>query len=299
MTGAREGDRYRVTPHAMSELLQHWKLTTRPFEAPWDSRFFFRSAQHMEALDRLLYLVLEGSMNIGLLTGEIGCGKTMVRAVLQHQLAASQYRIVTLENSGFSMDDLVLAILGRLTVPDAALPVGRLARLDLLQQLLEAQADAGRQVVLLLDEAQDMPLETLNELRWLTNFNGGGRNLITIILIGQPNLRTLVEAVPAINQRISLRYHLAPLSVEHIPGYLAHRLHTAGHPNGQIFDSNAATNLHRLTRGVPREMNRLAKLVLEYGWMREASHISEDHLSTVAADLNRKQAITAQSATLP
>ena len=71
----------------MSDSLQFWNLVVRPFEAPWDARFFFRGTQHLEALDRLIYLAQEGSMNFGMLTGEIGCGKTMVRAVLQQQLA--------------------------------------------------------------------------------------------------------------------------------------------------------------------------------------------------------------------
>jgi len=277
----------------MSDLLHHWKLITRPFEAPWDTRFFYRSVQHLEALDRMTYLVLEGSMNMGMITGEIGCGKTMIRSVLQHVLDATAFRIVTLENSGFSMDDLISCILGRLSHSDAVLPTGRLARLDLLQQLLNAQADAGRQVVLLLDEAQEMSSATLNELRWLTNFNGGGRQVVTVILIGQPNLRALVEALPAINQRISLRHHLRPLAAEDIPPYLAHRLHVAGHPNGQLFDSTAAELLHRLTRGVPREVNRLAKLTLENGYCLDATRLTAEHISTVAADLQRHQTAAA------
>jgi general secretion pathway protein A len=277
----------------MSDLLHHWKLATRPFEAPWDTRFFYRSAQHMEALDRMTYLVLEGSMNMGLITGEIGCGKTMVRSVLQHSLAASEFRIVSIENSGFTMDDLLGSILTRLSNPDAVLPESRLARLELLQTLLESQADAGRQVVLLLDEAQEMSSVTLNELRWLTNFNGGGRNVITVILIGQPNLRPLIEALPAINQRISLRHHLRPLATEDIANYLAHRLHVAGHPTGQLFDVSATEVLHRLTRGVPREVNRLAKLTLEYGYGMDANRLSAEHIMTVASDLQRHQSVIA------
>ena len=271
----------------MSELLQYWKLATRPFEAPWDTRFFFRSTQHMEALDRLSYLVLEGSMNLGMITGEIGCGKTMVRAVLQHLLSASEFRIVTIENSGFSIDDLILATIGRLSPPETVVPEGRLARLELLHQLLESQVNAGRQVVLLLDEVQDMALQALNELRWLTNFNGGGRNLITIILLGQPSLRQLVDASPAINQRISLRYHLRPLAADDVAGYLAHRLHVAGHPNGQIFDHDASHLLHRMSKGVPREMNRLAKLALEHAWLTEDRSITTGHIEAVGHDLQQ------------
>lgn len=277
----------------MSEILHHWNLTARPFEAPWDTRFFYRSTQHLEALDRLCYLVQEGGMNFGLLTGDIGCGKTTIRAVLQHQLPTSVFRIVTLENSGFSTDDLILAMLRRLTPPESGFPEGRLARLELLQDLLQTQADAGRQVVLILDEAQDMPPATLHELRWLTNFNGGGQNLITVILVGQPNLRPLVDALPATQQRISLWYHLRALALDELPGYLAHRLSVAGHPNGQIFEPDAAAALHRLSRGVPREINRVAKLALEHGWLRESTRITADHILAVADDLHRHQTLPA------
>jgi general secretion pathway protein A len=280
----------------MSNLLQHWNLVTRPFEASWDARFFFRSAGHLEALDRLTYVAQEGGMNFALLTGEIGCGKTITRAMLQHELPASDFRLVTLENSGSSMDDLLGSLLRRLSPLDTVLPAERLARLDLLKELLELEGDSGRQVVVLLDEAQDLSLTTLNELRWLTNLNGGGRNLITLILIGQPNLRTMIQATPGVDQRISLRYHLQPLGLQELSDYLAHRLHVAGHPNGQLFEAEAVALLHELTRGVPRTVNRLAKLSLEFGWSCEALQISAAHVKAVAQDMAMHQTAIALAA---
>jgi general secretion pathway protein A len=145
-------------------------------------------------------------------------------------------------------------------------------------------------VVVLLDEAQDMGAETLNGLRWITNFNGGGRNLVSMVLIGQPNLRSLVESVPALEQRIGLRYHLRPLATaSETAAYLAHRLHVAGHPNGELFSPEAVSCLHQLSRGVPRSLNRLAKLTLEYGWLAEAEQLTADHVHSVSGDLRRHQ----------
>jgi general secretion pathway protein A len=274
----------------MSDSLHHWNLIRRPFEAAWDARFFHRSDQHLEALDRLMYVVLEGGMNFGLLTGEIGCGKTLVRAVLQHQLAASDFRFITVENGGFSVEEMAPTILSRLAPADSMMPSGRLAQMDRIQGLLNDQADAGRQVVVLLDEAQDMGAETLNGLRWITNFNGGGRNLVSMVLIGQPNLRSLVESVPALEQRIGMRYHLRPLATaSETAAYLAHRLHVAGHPNGELFSPEAVSCLHQLSRGVPRSLNRLAKLTLEYGWLAEAEQLTADHVHSVSGDLRRHQ----------
>lgn len=272
----------------MSDSLLHWNLARRPFEAAWDARFFYRGTQHLEALDRLMYVVLEGGMNFGLLTGEIGCGKTLVRAVLQHQLAASDFRFVTIENGGFTVEELSLTILSRLAPFGSTLPQGRLAQMDRLQGLLNEHADAGRQVVILLDEAQDMGPETLSGLRWITNFNGGGRNLVSLLLIGQPNLRSLVESVPALDQRVGLRFHLQPLaSVSDSSAYLAHRLHVAGHPNGELFDQEAAALIHQLSRGIPRLINRLAKLSLEHGWLTESDRLTAEHVHSVYRDLQR------------
>lgn len=267
----------------MSELLNHWKLVTRPFEAAWDTRFFYRSEQHQEALDRLIYLAMEGGM--GVLTGSMGCGKTLTRSVFQHVLPVEQFRIVVLENSGFSVHEIVRALLRRLGPPDLLLPEDALSCEDLLQHLLATECEQGRQVVVILDEAQDLSKESLHELRRLTNFNGSGSHLITIILVGLPELQPLVESVPSVEQRIGLRYHLAPLSEEEVSGYLAHRLHVAGHPSGCVFDPGAGRLIYQLSQGVPREINRLAKLVLEYGWLCGFSALNADHVGIIARDM--------------
>jgi len=280
----------------MSDSLLHWNLVLRPFEAAWDTRFFYPSPGHQEALDRLAYVVHERSLNFALLSGEIGCGKTLIRSVLQHHLPASHFRFVTLENSGFHLEELIAALLSRLDSPHATPPSGHLERLDRVRFLLDAEAAAGRHVVLLFDEAQDLSADTLNGLRWLTNFNGGGTALISILLIGQPDLRTLVESVPALDQRIGLRYHLHPLaSPEQTAAYLAHRLHTAGHPTGELFDPEAAALLHQLSGGIPRTLNRLAKLTLEFAWCSGADRLSAAHVHAVARDLHRHLAIASST----
>lgn len=278
----------------MSNSLLHWNLVLRPFEAAWDTRFFYPSPSHQEALDRLAYVVHERSLNFALLSGEIGCGKTLVRSVLQHHLPASSFRLLVLENSGFRMDDLLAALLARLDTPHATPPSTPLERLDRVRSLLEAEAAAGRHVVLLCDEAQDLSADTLNGLRWLTNFNGGGASLLTILLIGQPDLRARVESIPALDQRIGLRYHLRPLAApDQTAAYLAHRLHAAGHPTGELFDREAAALLHQFSAGIPRTLNRLAKLTLEYGWCSGADRLSASHVHAVARDLHRQSHLAA------
>lgn len=275
---------------AAMDFLAHWRLRERPFEATWDTRFFHASAEHEEALSRLQYLVGETTMNLGLLSGEIGCGKTLTRAVFSARLDPGRFRVVVVENAGFGFNDLLGVLLRRLepTESPGGTKHARFERLEAALRRLDAEA---RHLVVVLDEAQDMPAAGLHQLRWLTNFNGGGRAVLTLVLIGQPELRSLVSADPAINQRISLRFHLRPLRREDVPEYLGHRLRVAAHPTGDVFASGAAEALFTATRGVPREVNRLAKLALEHAWVTGAGRVEAAAVAAVVRDLERHQAL--------
>ena len=270
-------------------MLNHWQLRERPFEAVWDARFFYSSPSHREALSRLLYFIDEGSMNVAMLSGEIGCGKTLTRWVFAHHVNPMRYRLAMLENSGLTFSEILEALLRRLTPPCTPLPNGRLAQFDLLNALLEQNSALGRHVVLLIDEVQDMSPTALRELRSLTNFNVNGKASISIIMVGQPEIRRMVAAEPALDQRISLRYHLLPLAIQDVPSYLQHRLIIAGHPTGQLFSADGAHLLHAISRGVPRDLNRLAKLSLEHAWATDADHVGFGSVEAVAYDLARHQ----------
>jgi general secretion pathway protein A len=272
----------------MSDFLQHWQLDMKPFEATWDTRFYYRSPQHQEALDRLLYLASEKTMNLGMLTGEIGCGKTLTSAILSQSLDPCAYIVVSCENSGFSFDELLQYILYQLDPEASHLPEGKFGRCEQLKKLCENAASRGRHVIVLLDEAQDMPEDTLRQLGWLTNFNGDGRPLLTLLLIGQPPLRRLVNQNQAIQQRIGLRFHLLPLDEESTANYVVHRLKAAGHADGVLFDEEALAHLHHFSRGIPREINRTMKLCLEHAWASGEDRITAQILHDVACDLYRQ-----------
>jgi general secretion pathway protein A len=273
------------------DFLNYWRLRERPFEATWDTRFFYSSRDHEEALQRLLYLVGEHSMNIGMLSGEIGCGKTLTRSVFARRLDPERHHVVTLENSGFPFNDLLGAMLRRLEAPGQGTGQSKFARCERFEKALHRVRSEGRHMVMLLDEAQDIPSSALRELRWLTNFNGGGHAYLTMVLIGQPELRQVVAANPAINQRISLRFHLRPLSAADVAGYLRHRLMAAGHAGGELFSDESVQLLHESTKGVPRELNRLAKLALEHAWLREVPRVELESVRAVVHDLERHQAL--------
>ncbi len=276
-------------PVSAPGLLAHWGLRERPFEATWDTRFFHASPDHREALDRLLYLVTETSMNIGLLTGEIGCGKTLTRAMFTATIHPARFQVLTLENSGFPFPELIASLIHRLDPGAPVPPAGTLARCEMLEAMIRRIARGGRHLVLILDEAQDMTAATLHELRSLTNWNGGGTHLLTLVLVGQPELRRLVDASPAIEQRISLRYHLQSLPADEVGSYLRHRLIAAGHTDGRVFASEAASVVFAEAQGIPRRINRLAKLALEQAWLQGAREVASTHVQTVAADLRRHQ----------
>ena len=163
----------------------------------------------------------------------------------------------------------------------------------MFERLARKVTATGRHLVLLLDEAQDMTPQTIHELRWLTNCNGGGASLLTLVLIGQPELRKMIVSDAAINQRVSLRFHLKPLRATDMENYLRHRLRAAGHATGNLFTPTAAEALFNATHGVPREVNRLAKLALEHAWVGEAAKVDAPAITAVVRDLERHQLLPA------
>ncbi len=275
----------------MIDSLQYWGLKERPFETTWDVRFFYQSHAHAEALDRLLFLAGERSMNLGVLTGEIGCGKTLIRAQLAKQLDPNKFMVVSLENSSFTLDELLTGILNRLDPKSSHARLNRYAKFEKLKEEALALHEAERHLVLIFDEAQELPAAGLAGLKNLTNFNGDGANLLTIILTGQPELRHQIQHLPAVNQRVSLRYHLGPLSLPETGEYLSHRMRAAGHESGDVFTPDAVEVTFQASRGIPREINRLAKLALEQAWNLETPLVEASAIEAVASDIERQQTL--------
>jgi general secretion pathway protein A len=271
------------------DLLSYWNLRERPFETTWDIRFFFQSRDHDEALSRLGFLVGEQTMLIGMLTGEIGCGKTLTRAVFTDRIDKQRFRVSVQENSAFTFTEMLGSGLLDLDPTAGSCGATKHARWERLRKVVERLHADGRHLVLIFDEAQEMSSTTLNELKLLSNLNGAGVNYLTIILVGQPELREMVAKLPAINQRISLRFHLNPLDLEETGNYLRHRLRVAGHPTGDLFPPDATDRAFQVSSGVPRELNRIAKLALEFAWVKEFSNVTLDAVEAVIRDLQRHQ----------
>ncbi len=281
-----------------NSYLSFFQLIRPPFDEARDIDFFFESDDHLEGLERLEYIVQDGNMNFGMLTGEVGSGKSLLRMVLQQRLKKTDFEVAILENSFFPFEDIVYEIISQLQgVLDNALMFnggGLPSRGDkyglvrTLKQMMETIYHKERKhLVVVLDESQQMDLTDLDELKNLTNLSSGGHNLVTIILVGQPELREKVHALKQVDQRVSLRFHLNNLHFDDTKRYVQHRLKVAGHPDGNIVTLESLEILFRYTLGVPREINRACKLALEHAFANDKGIVSEEIMKTVLEDLER------------
>ncbi len=241
-------------------------LTQAPFSIAPDPRFLYMSERHREALAHLLYGLSAGGGFV-LLTGEIGAGKTTVCRGFLEQVPPS-CTVAYIFNPSLTVGELVRTVCEEFGVPLTAGPGGSeptiKAQVDALNRFLLAGHAQGQQAVLVIDEAQSLSVEVLEQLRLLTNLETSERKLLQIILIGQPELRDLLARpeLEQLSQRVIARYHLGALSADETPQYIRHRLAVAG-PNAPLpFDAAALAALHRISGGVPRRINLLADRAL-------------------------------------
>jgi general secretion pathway protein A len=245
-------------------------------------------------LSRLLFLGQDRNMGIGLLTGEIGAGKTLLRTLLYARLSSANNVRVDLENSLLDFDGLLLEILSQMRgmrVHSAEL-TDRYSRLAAFKRTLSEQVvQQDKHLFLLIDEAQQLGLETLEALKALTNIASERQNFITLILIGQPELRQRLAQLPQVDQRVSLRFHLSALSETETGEYVCHRLAAAGFVGQPPIAPDAIALLYRASRGIPREINRLCKLALEHLITRGQGDMDAAAVGVVVNDLRRHGAL--------
>ncbi|MFC1476573.1 ExeA family protein [Fibrobacterota bacterium] len=279
---------------------EHWKLRDKPFEEVCDTRFFFESDDHREALDRMLYIVKDRNMNMGLLTGEVGSGKTITKNVFQNSLSRQNFEVVVFENSNFPFTDILFDIVNRISFrnPKIAMTEENVnpERNDkyLLTTLFKEKLDTliyeeKRHLVIIFDEAQLMESGVIDEVKNLTNITSETSNFMTIFLVGQPELREQLRVMKQVDQRIFLRFHLNNLDYNNTVKYIQHRLRVAGLQEGTIFTSLAYEIIFRKTGGVPREINRLCKLALTYGFGQNSSEISREDVEVILEDLQKNE----------
>src|SRR5262245_4507198 len=260
-------------------------LGEKPFAITPDPRYLFMSERHAEALAHLLYGITEAGGFIQL-TGEVGTGKTtIVRSLLERMPGHADVAVIL--NPQLTPIEFVLTIceeLGLFLRDEDTSSVKDLV--DLLnKRLLEAHSK-GRRIVVIVDEAQNLSPETLEQVRLLTNLETRSQKLLQIILIGQPELRDVLSRLELrqLAQRITGRYHLAPLSREETSAYVNHRMRVAG-CSAEVFSRSALREVHRLSDGVPRIINVICDRALLGAFTQETHHITPALIRSAAGEV--------------
>ena len=282
------------------DYLSFWNLKERAFDDLRNPRFYFESEDHLEALERLSFLCHNKAMNLGLLTGEIGCGKTITRTVLEARLELNEFAVVSLPNSNFTFPDLLFQIISQIKLRQIdfsnPLPVSsdmrqdKFALVQHFQSLLEIlHGQEQRHLVIIFDEAQQIETPVLEEIKNLTNINTPNTNYLTIILVGQPELREQISRLKQIDQRIALRFHLNTLDLRNTGRYIRHRLQIAGSVQPNIFTQEALEHIFQYTQGIPREINRMAKLSMEMGVSTGKMELGPEIVKVIIQDLQEQR----------
>ena len=261
----------------------YYGLNSKPFQLTPDPKFFFASKWHKRAMSYLQYGLSQAEGFI-VITGGIGTGKTTVANSLleeiEDDIAAAQ--IVTPK---LSPDELVKMVAAKFDVPTEGC-----SKADILKALeifLYDLNKAGRRALLLVDEAQNLPLETIEELRMLSNFQLNGKPLIQSFLLGQEELQPILKApnMEQFRQRIVASCHLAPLSLEECKEYIEYRLHNAGWKGSALFSDDALESIHMFSRGIPRKINTLMDRVMLYGFLEELESFDSNAVNEVIEEV--------------
>jgi len=261
----------------------HFSLRESPFGITPDTSFFFACDAHQEALNTLLVAVRNGEGFVKI-TGEVGTGKTLLCRKFLASLGDG-FISAYIPNPYLEPRALLLALADELGVAlDQDVDQHRL--LKALNLALLSAARNGKRVVLCLDEAQAMPLETLESLRLLTSLETEKRKLLQVVLFGQPELDRKLdqESIRQLKQRITFQYCLAALNVKELDNYLDYRLAIAGYNGVRPFSKGAVKQLHRASGGVPRLINIVAHKAMMLAYGEGAREIGTRHIRAATAD---------------
>ncbi len=260
--------------------LEYWGLQRFPFENVPDPEFMYYSAEHEEALARLVYAVRRNKGAV-LLTGEIGCGKTTLSRVFIQQLADSEFDIGLITNPSLEPIDFLKEALYQIGLDPQSNTKSEL--LKILNDRMLENMKGNRTTLLIIDEAQLVYKETFEEIRLLSNFQLNDRYLMTLVLIGQPELRDIIRGYKQLDQRIAIRYHLNPLNKDNTEKYIIFRLEKGGQTK-IVFTAAALEEIYSYSEGVPRKINNICDLALLIGFSVKVEKIDVDIIKRVIRD---------------
>jgi general secretion pathway protein A len=271
---------------------EFYGLAARPFQLAPDARFFFESAVHRQAMAYLVY-GLHHAEGFIVITGEVGAGKTILVDNLLTTIDASSFvatKIVTSQLGGADLLHLVAAGFGLIK---EGMTKGAL--LQRINDFVVAQYHDGKRALLIVDEAQNLSFEALEELRMLSNIVVDRTMALQSFLLGQPQFRTVLASpqLEQLRQRIIAAYHLGRLSEADTRAYIEHRLRRADWKGDPRFTEASFALVHRHTEGVPRRINTLCSRLLLHGFLEQLHTLSESAVEKVAEDLREELAVVA------
>ena len=261
----------------------HFGLTGRPFALTPDPDFWFESATHKKAMAYLAYGLAQGEGFI-VITGEVGAGKTTLTGRLLQTVDPERLKAISLVSTQLGAEETLRAIAGDLGVT-AAEKAGLLAGIE---RSLHTEAREGRRVLLVVDEAQNLASDAVEELRMLSNFQLGPDPLVQILLLGQPEFRDRLATDPAlepVRQRVIAAHHLGAMNADEVGPYLIHRLSAVGWAGRPDFTDEAVDAIHGWSGGLPRRVNTLAGRAMLAAGLEGADVIDGEIIERVIDDL--------------
>jgi putative secretion ATPase (PEP-CTERM system associated) len=263
----------------------HYGLSGRPFQLTPDPRFWFDTATHRKAMAYLGYGLSQGEGFV-VITGDPGVGKTTLMGHLLGEIDEQRLNVIKIVSTQLRPEDLLQTVCAGLEID--ATGASKAAMLAAVEHGLHAVARDGRRTLLIIDEAQALPAESLEELRMLSNFQAGGYPLLQIFLLGQPEFRLTLQdgKLEQLRQRVIAMHHLAPMEANEVEPYLLHRLSLVGWRGKPRFTNDALAAMHRWSGGIPRRVNQLAGRVLLFGAIEHLDTFGAPEVAAVIDDLD-------------
>ena len=267
---------------------QFYGLTGRPFQLTPDPQFYFESGTHRKALSYLGYGLAQGEGFI-VITGEVGAGKSTLVGHLMQTIDKARLTAATIVTSQLTGNDMVQMAAESFGIHTQG--QDKAATLKAIENFLHSEARSGRRCLLIVDEAQNLAIDAIEELRMLSNFQLGSQALLQIFLLGQPEFRDLVQGsaeLEQLRQRIIATHHLEPMEADEVEPYIIHRLTRSGWNGRPQLTADAFAVLYSETDGVPRKLNTLMSRVLLMGAVEELNIIDAALVKAVVADMAGK-----------
>ena len=268
----------------MYEAFYH--LQAKPFQLTSDPRFFYSSKGHRRAMAYLVYGVHQGEGFI-VITGEVGAGKTMLASTLARKMASRNLVLAQVVSTSLEADDLVRMVAAALGLPQDN---SKAVLLNRVEQFLVACQRQGKKVLLVVDEAQNLPPRSVEELRMLSNFVCADKPLLQTFLLGQPEFRRTLQspAMEQLRQRVIASCHLGPLDGAETEAYILHRLQTVGWRDDPSFGRDTFDAIYQHSGGIPRRINILCDRLLLMGVLDKKHALTVKDVATVTYELQQE-----------